>query len=360
MDEFRVYNRALTVAEILATYNVELGSAPAACSFTCTPQTSGTTSLLQAVSTVNNLVGWVGGAAATVRRTTDGGTTWTNGNSNPGVITGDIYSMYATDANNCLCTTSPAATFIYRTTNGGANWTQVFTQAGGFIDAIVMTSPLLGFAYGDPVSARWSLWRTTNGGASWDSTLMYVPQAGTEAGWNNGMKVVGTNIWFGTSNTRVYHSTNAGLTWTFGATTGDANSYCLQFNSLTEGLSGGALLSKTTNGGTSYSTITAPGTGNITGLSGGSTTDYFYSRGNNIYMTTNSGTTFTTAFTGTQALWGVDCQTVTGCPRGWAVGATGSPPRWVVSRWTRPTRSGRATRPTPRRSAARIPTQRPR
>jgi photosystem II stability/assembly factor-like uncharacterized protein len=322
-----MYNRALSAAEVAATWNIELGNTPPpVCSFTCTPQVSGTTSLLQAVSTVNNLIGWSAGAAATVRRTTDGGTTWTNANPNPGVITGDVYNMYAINASTCLLTTSPGATFIYRTTNGGTNWTQVFTQPGGFIDAIVMKDSVNGFAYGDPVATRWSLWKTTNGGVNWDSTGMYLPQAGSEAGWNNAMKVIGNTIWFGTSNTRVYYSTNAGATgsWLFGATTGSVNSYSLQFDNTTTGLVGGTALLRTTNGGANYSTLTAPGTGNITGLAGGAGTDYWYTRGNNVYITTNSGDNWVTAYTGTTALWAVDMQTVSGCPRGWAVGATGT------------------------------------
>ena len=38
---------------------------------------------------------------------------------------------------------------------------------------------------GDPVGGRWSLWKTINGGINWDSTGMFVPQNGTEAGWSN-------------------------------------------------------------------------------------------------------------------------------------------------------------------------------
>ncbi|HEY3249935.1 MAG TPA: YCF48-related protein, partial [Ignavibacteria bacterium] len=208
------------------------------CGYTWASQVSGVTNLLQAVWTVNNNVVWAAGAAATVRKTTDGGTTWTNANPNPGVITGDIYNIWALDVNTALCTTSPNATFIYRTTNGGTNWTQVFTQTGGFIDAIILRDANTGFAYGDPVATRWSLWKTTNGGANWDSTGLYLPQAGSEAGWNNAMSIVGNDIWFGTNNTRVYHSTNFGATgsWSFGASTGSVSTYGVWFTNATTGI----------------------------------------------------------------------------------------------------------------------------
>jgi len=297
---------------------------PSACTISWAVQTSGTTVLLNSVKSVSNLIGWAAGNTAVVRKTTDGGVTWSNGNPNPGVITGDIYNIEAIDANNAWCTTSPAATFIYRTTNGGTNWTQVFTQVGGFIDAIAFVDVNNGFAYGDPVSARWSLWKTTNGGVNWDSTGLNLPQAGGEAGYNNALTYKGTNIWFGTSNTKVYHSTNSGLTWTSGVTTGNVNSFSLAFNNLNLGLVGGSILQRTTDGGANYSTLTALGTGSITGLAG-AYSGFWYTRATNIYYSSNSGDNWSTAFTGTtNALSDIDISTPNCCPAGWAVGAGGA------------------------------------
>lgn len=294
------------------------------CTISWAVQSSGTTVQLNSVKSVSNLIGWAVGNTAVVRRTTNGGATWANANPNPGVINGDIYAIEAIDANTAWCTTSPAATFIYRTTNGGTNWTQVFTQPGGFIDGIAFVDANTGFAYGDPVSARWSLWKTTNGGVNWDSTGLYLAQAGSEAGWNNALIYKGTHIWFGTSNTKVYHSTNSGVTWTSGVTTGNVNSYSLAFNNLNLGLVGGTILQRTTDGGANYSTLTAPGTGNITGLAG-VYSDFWYTRGTNIHYTSNSGDNWSTAFAGTtNALLDIDVSTPNCCSAGWAVGAGGT------------------------------------
>ncbi len=296
---------------------------PVTCVHTYAHQLSNATVLFQAVSAVSPYIGWVAGATATVRRTTDGGATWTNANPNTGVISGDVYNITAVDANNAWLTTSPSATNIYRTTNGGTNWTQVFTQAGGFIDGIVFTNVNTGFAYGDPVGGRWSLWRTTNGGLNWDSTGLYVPQVGSEAGWNNAIKVKGTNIWYGTNNTKIYHTTNAGVSWSPGVTT-FLDSYCMHFNDANNGLAGGETLNKTTNGGATYTLLSAPGTGNITGLSGANSTYYWYTRGDSLYATTNGGTNWSLAFVDTKGLWGVDVATLNnGCGIGWAVGDSG-------------------------------------
>jgi hypothetical protein len=70
-----------------------------------------------------------------------------------------------------------------------------------------------GFMMGDPVGSRWSLWKTTNSGVTWDSTGLYLPQAGAEAGYNNCMSNGQNRIWFGTNNSRVYFSSNNGINW---------------------------------------------------------------------------------------------------------------------------------------------------
>ena len=296
------------------------------CGYTWATQTSGTTLQLYSVKAVNDMIAWVGGATATVRMTTNGGVNWNNGNPNPGVINGAIYAIEAIDANNAWCTTSPTATFIYRTTNGGVNWTQVFTQVGGFIDDIKFINANTGFAYGDPVAARWSLWKSTDGGATWDSSGLYLAQAGSEAGWNNAMFILGNTIWFGTSNTRIYKSPNFGATgsWTFGATTGQANSFSLHFNSPLLGLMGGSTGAlRTTNGGATWGSITILGSGSVTGMEGFGT-DFWYTRGTGIYRSTNSGDNWTQVFTAAGSLSDIDLWASTGCLQGWAVGATGT------------------------------------
>ena len=201
-------------------------------------QTSGITTALNTISAVDNNVCWIGGDGGVVLRTTNGGTNWTNVGGGA-IGTADIYNIFAWDANLALCTTSPAATFVYRTSDGGATWTQVFTQTGGFMDAIWMTSATDGFMYGDPVGSRWSLWRTTNGGVTWDSTGLYLPQVGTEAGWNNAMYVNGSTIYFGTNNSKVYYSTNNGTSWA-AQTMPLTNSFGIWFNTPSVGLVAGS------------------------------------------------------------------------------------------------------------------------
>jgi photosystem II stability/assembly factor-like uncharacterized protein len=301
-----------------------------ACPLTFSLQVSGTASQLFTTCAVSNLVGWAAGVGSTVRKTINGGTTWTDGNSSPGVITGDIYNIWAIDANTAFVTTTPGATFIYRTINGGATWTQVFTQAGGFIDGIQMINAMEGYAMGDPVGGKWTILKTIDGGASWARMATEPVQVGAEAGWNNSWLIIGTHMWMGTNNTRVYHSTNLGVTWSFGATTGTLNTFAVHFNDLSNGLAGGGAAAtpmvKTNNGGSTYSqTTNYPGAaGNQDGLEGAGSDWWAIRTDANVYYTANQGATpWVIAHTQAGAVFqDIDFNT-DGCPTGWVVGNAG-------------------------------------
>ncbi len=307
---------------IVTHTGVDIAPASLNCSYTWANQTSGTTALLYSIKAVNGLVAWTAGATGVVRRTTDGGITWGNGNPNPGVITGDIYNIEALDANTAFVTTSPGATFIYKTTNGGTNWTQVYTIAGGFINTIKMTSATNGYAFGDPLAGNWLMLKTTDGGTTW-TTLATV--AGTGDGRNNCLQILGNDIWFGTGQNTVWHSTNLGLNWTSATVTGITGQVTgIQFNTASVGIVGGATMSKTTDGGATWALLPASGTGTISGIEG-SGNDYWYVRGTTIYRSTDLGTTWTLSHTHTAAQNDISlAPDGAGCMTGWSCGATGT------------------------------------
>ncbi|MDQ3021399.1 MAG: choice-of-anchor J domain-containing protein [Bacteroidota bacterium] len=310
--------------------NVTAGSTPAVCLFNWTAQTSGTASQLLSVSAVSGQIGWAAGAGPTVRRTIDGGATWTNA-TGTGII-GDIYNIYAWSANDAICTTTPGATFIYKTTNGGTTWTQVFTQAGGFIDALQMISATEGYGLGDPVTGKWTVVKTTDGGNTWARMATEPAQVGGNAGWNNSFHIVGTHMWFGTNGTKVYHSPDLGLTWTNAPTTGTVNTYAVHYNSTTNGLAGGTAMVSSSNGGTSYSLVAPPGTaGNINGIEGAGTDWWATRSGTDVYRSTNQGANWTSAHTQSGAVFQhLDFAVVNGCPTGWAVGNDGVIVKMIV------------------------------
>lgn len=286
-------------------------------------QTSGLTTQLSSVSGVTDNIAWVCGYSGRVLRTNNGGGTWINatGTGIPG--TTDLYNIFAIDSTTALVTGSTTTTYVYRTSNGGLSWVQVFTQSGGFIDAIWMTSPANGIMYGDPVGGRWSIWRTTNGGVNWDSTGMYLQQAGSEAGWNNAMYVSGTNVWIGTNNSRVYYSLLGGITGTWTTqSTAQTNSYALWFNTPATGMLGGAQLMLTSNSGVNWANVTSPGTANISGITGFGTNWWFVRQASVIYRTTDNGASFTTDYTAPAGSYTHLQKAMTG-NRMWAVRSNG-------------------------------------
>jgi photosystem II stability/assembly factor-like uncharacterized protein len=260
-------------------------------------QASGVLGSLVSVSAVDNNVCWISGDGGVVLRTTNGGTTWTNVGG--GLVIGTsnrVDNVYALDANTCLAAAySSTGTFVYKTTNGGSTWAQVFSQTSGFIDAMWMTSATNGFMYGDPVGARWSLWKTTDGGTTWDSTGLKLAQVGGDAGWNNALYINGSNIWFGTGNSKIYYSSDNGAKWT-AQTTPLLNIYGLSFSG-NIGIAGGSTsagdggISISTDNGTTWTPGPFRGSGAANCATQGNDFLYITFTGA-IYLSNNSGISF--------------------------------------------------------------------
>lgn len=280
-------------------------------------QTSGTAQTLTSVHSVSSQSVWVCGYGGTVLRSTNRGINWINvsGNGIPSNV--QLINIVTTFTGDVALTAGYIGvnTFVYRTSNSGASWTQVFTQSNGFINALHYNNFFTaadGFMMGDPVGGRWSIWKTTNGGLNWDSSGLYLPQIGAEAGWVNSLFSIDNKIWFGTNNSRVYYSSNYGSNWSVQPTTGEVNSYCIWFctlgssNSFT-GFIGGAELQKTTNSGASWLFQNSTGLGNFGGITGGpniisdNASGYlfrFYVRSDNkIYLSENNGDVWSVDYT---------------------------------------------------------------
>jgi len=257
-------------------------------------QVSPVTSVLNSVSAVDNNNVWICGTSGVVLKTTNGGINWVSANfPNSGL---PLYNIWAIDANTVVTAGSNANTAVWRTTNAGGSWTQVFTQAGGFIDGITQrVTPNKLLMVGNPVGGRWSIWKSDDNGATWDSTQFYLPQAGTETGFNNSLCLLPQlGAWFGTNNTKIYkRDFNSYFTE---VTPSLVNSNSVWFNDGQNGMTGGTSLLKTSNGGTLWAPLAAPGSGTIQGITGAST-NWWYARGGSIYFSTNNGLIWSTDFT---------------------------------------------------------------
>jgi photosystem II stability/assembly factor-like uncharacterized protein len=191
------------------------------------PQQSGTTASLRGVCAVSAKLVWASGTGGAWLRTVDGGATWTHG-AVPGAEKLDFRGIHAIDANTAwVMSIGPdSASRIYHTGNGGVHWTLQFTAADpkGFFDALAFWDGTRGMIVGDPVGGRFEIFTTADGGATWSARQ--GPPAGNQEGAfaasNSSLVVRGkSEAWFATGGpggARVFHTTDAGGSWTASAT----------------------------------------------------------------------------------------------------------------------------------------------
>ena len=301
-----------------------------------TLQNSGVTTLLYSVKPVDENIGWVGGAAGVVLRTTNGGTNWKSVGGGA-IGTATVVAVQAFDTTTAWAASNRSAaqgggTFIHKTTNGGATWTQVYANLdpAAFINAMKMYDGTTGIATGDPVGGKWMILKTTNGGSSWARIASEPLQVGTEVGAVNGLATYGTShIWFtpSGSGSNVYRSTDGGVSWTFSTLPFSSFVGAIAFNDPLTGILGASIgqALRSTDGGATWTPVTFPGTGGIY-VAAGSGLDFFLPRGTNIYRSTDSGVTWDLSFAASSsfaAFRGVNFYVSGSTLTGWATGQLG-------------------------------------
>jgi photosystem II stability/assembly factor-like uncharacterized protein len=181
------------------------------------------------VSAASAEVIWASGTHGTYLQSTDGGTHWRAAQV-PGAETLDFRDVEAFSADEAyLLAAGPGEqSRIYKTTDGGKNWTLQFTNKDpkGFFDCMAFWDRDHGIAVGDPVNGKFQLIKTENGGGAWKPVPPgKLPPAiegeGAFAASGTCIAVQGKkNVWFvtGGSAARVFHSRDAGDTWTVAET----------------------------------------------------------------------------------------------------------------------------------------------
>jgi len=225
-----MHRRLMTLTVVTVALVVGAGAAtatldkkPAPRQPTLTPQDSGTTQGLIAISPVNKRVVWASGRGGTFTVTTNGGATW-----RAGVVPGaeglqfrDVEGVSDRVA-YLLSIGSGSASRIYKTTDGGATWSEQFQNQdpNAFYDCFAFWTPTRGFAQSDSANGQFPVVRTTNG-QTWQSIAGHEPAAnpgesffassGTcvaTQGKNNAWAVTG-----GASPSRVLVTRDGGNTW---------------------------------------------------------------------------------------------------------------------------------------------------
>jgi hypothetical protein len=189
-----------------------------------TPQTSGTTNGLIAVSPVNARVVWASGRAGTFVVTTNGGRTW-----KAGVVPGaeplqfrDVQGVSDKVA-YLLSIGNGTDARIYKTTDGGATWTMQFQNQdpNAFYDCFAFWTPKRGIAQSDAVNGRFPVIRTRDGKTWQDIGDNLPPALDGEASFASSGTCVAAqgkhNAWIvtgGASPSRVLATRDGGGTWT--------------------------------------------------------------------------------------------------------------------------------------------------
>ena len=131
-----------------------------------TPQASGTTNRLQAISAVSPRIAWASGVGGTFVVTTDGGESWRAGVV-PGAERLELRDVEAVSAEVAYLLAAGTGTDsrIYRTGDGGATWALQFQNQdpAAFFDCFAFWTPRRGIAFSDAVQGRFPVLRTTDG-----------------------------------------------------------------------------------------------------------------------------------------------------------------------------------------------------
>jgi photosystem II stability/assembly factor-like uncharacterized protein len=189
-----------------------------------TPQNSGTTQLLIAVSPVSSRVVWAAGGGGTYVVTTDGGETW-----KAAVVPGaenlqfrDVQGVSDKVAYLMSIGTNTTDFRIYKTLDGGATWTVEFTNqtTNAFYDCFAFWTPDRGIAHSDSVNGVFPDIRTTDG-TTWQSISGNMPPAlpGEASFAASGTCVAtqgGRNAWIATGGSkiaRILATRDGGDTW---------------------------------------------------------------------------------------------------------------------------------------------------
>ena len=194
---------------------------------TLTPQTSGTTQLLIAVSPVDSRVVWAAGTGGTYVVTTDGGEHWKSAVV-PGAENLQFRDVHGVSAQIAYLMSIPndgttATGFrVYKTVDGGATWKIEFKNetVNAFYDCFAFWTPDRGITHSDSVNGVFPDIRTEDG-LMWQSIAANMPPAlPSEASFAASGTCITTegfeNAWIATGGStiaRILATRDGGNTW---------------------------------------------------------------------------------------------------------------------------------------------------
>jgi photosystem II stability/assembly factor-like uncharacterized protein len=187
---------------------------------------TGSVAHFRGLDAASSRVVWAAGySPATVLRSLDGGRSWADVTPPVGssLQFRDI-ETFGPDHAVVLASGNGQASRIYVTDDGGRRWNLAFTNHvyRSFFDCMAFFDSQRGLALSDPVGGKFRLVATDDGGHTWRE----VPRSGMPpalpgefafAASGTCIVTAGRDAWFGTggaAHSRVFRSSDGGLTWT--------------------------------------------------------------------------------------------------------------------------------------------------
>lgn len=228
------------------------------------------------------------GEVGTMQRTTDGGTTWKQFETN---FTKNLNAVWMFSENHSLVIGDSG--LILSTTDGGLNWNTIASGTPKNLYAIHFSDANNGNIVGDVGVYL----RTTNGGLSWN---LSTPFSGAQYGVHFRSAEIGTVV--GASG-YIWRTTNGGQNWTSVRTTDGKTLYSVQFANADSGSAVGLNNScvRTTDGGATWKS-TSGVFGNLRSVHYTSVSTGFIATGGTIYKTTNGGISWSPTYLSTYEL----------------------------------------------------------
>ncbi len=238
----------------------------------------GTTDQLVDVFFVSSTHGWVVSPSGSVYRTTDGGTTWSNNSALTAcrsvhftsTMVGYLASYYG----------------IFKTTDGGVTWIPVSNNTSISSVFVLNSNTVCG------VGANATLLRTTNGGVNWNQVF---GEGNRNIRFTASEFVSDNTGWITGPDGYIAKTSNGGKTWVQQNSGVSINLYDVDFiDNNTGWVSGEGVILKTTNGGATWVTqFSTPPYEQFAKIQFIDANSGWSISGNKIFRTTNGGATWT-------------------------------------------------------------------
>jgi photosystem II stability/assembly factor-like uncharacterized protein len=231
-----------------------------------------------------------------IYKTTDGGNTWTK-NYTPAI---ENYSQvmflnentgFVVGGKNALKVGEYLKVSIKKTTNGGQSWTDVVSGNGNILKSIDFMDANNGIALGHGDTNNGEIYKSTNGGNNWTKVVWNYPESGISYYKLSVISHQNNKFWIVGNNGLIMNADVSGLSWNTVAngSIDDINSICFPSDDIGYVTTNRHLL-KSTNGGKNWFQAKQLSINNVFFMN---TTTGFGATNTGIFKTTDGGKTWT-------------------------------------------------------------------